>query len=66
MVMPGRSGAELATMMRSERASTKIAFMSGYAESALLEKIPGAAFIEKPVTPESLLLQLRSVLHCDA
>jgi two-component system, cell cycle sensor histidine kinase and response regulator CckA len=66
MVMPGRSGAELATQVQAERASTKIAFMSGYAESALLGKIPGAAFIEKPVTPESLLLQLRSVLHCDA
>jgi FixJ family two-component response regulator len=64
--MPGRSGAELAALLQAERASMKIAFMSGYAESELLGKIPTAAFIEKPVTPESLLLQLRSVLHCDS
>ena len=63
MVMPGRSGAELAAQMQAERTSTKIAFMSGYAESELLGRIPGAAFIEKPVTPESLLVQLRAVLH---
>jgi two-component system, cell cycle sensor histidine kinase and response regulator CckA len=64
MIMPGRSGAELAAELQAERVSMKIAFMSGYAESALLGKVPEAAFIEKPVTPESLLLQLRSILHC--
>ena len=66
VIMPGRSGAELATLLQAERASMKIAFMSGYAESALLGEVPTAAFIEKPVTPESLLLQLKLVLHCNS
>ena len=65
MVMPGLSGAELADLVRRERPSTKIAFMSGYAEPAQLQTVPSSYVIEKPVTPENLLIRLRTILNGD-
>jgi two-component system, cell cycle sensor histidine kinase and response regulator CckA len=66
MVMPGASGAELAIQLRSERASLKIAIMSGYVEPVELAKIPGTCVIEKPVIPSALLLRLRSIMQGQA
>ena len=64
-VMPRMSGAELARRIQTLRPDTKVLYVSGYADDAvfrngLLE--PGAAFLQKPFSKETLLLKLREIL----
>ena len=70
VVMPGMSGVELADKVSSAYPGTLIAFMSGHSEVANQEN---AFVIQKPVAPDALLLQLRTILdarrdgdHCAA
>jgi two-component system, cell cycle sensor histidine kinase and response regulator CckA len=63
--MPQMSGPEVAKRIAQGRPDLKILCMSGYTDDAvfrhgILES--GFAFIQKPLTPESLLTRVREVL----
>jgi PAS domain S-box-containing protein len=61
VVMPDMNGPELAERLRDLRPELQVVYMSGYAERAL-DKLSGAAFLQKPVTPDSLTRMIRSLL----
>jgi two-component system cell cycle sensor histidine kinase/response regulator CckA len=65
VVMPRMSGRELAERLLAVRSDLKVLFLSGYTDGAIehhsiLED--GAAFLQKPVTPEVLARKVRAVL----
>jgi CheY-like chemotaxis protein len=65
VVMPEMNGSELAERIRKVNPQAKILFMSGYTEDKVMrDKLlaPGAAFLEKPFTPDSLTRKAREVL----
>ena len=65
VVMPEMGGSELADRIRRVNPSAKILFMSGYTEDRVIREhlmAPGAAFLEKPFTPDSLTQKAREVL----
>ncbi len=65
MVMPGMSGVDLVRRLAPLRPETKVLYMSGYAEHAMLEGgvlNSGAAFVQKPVSLDLLLCKVREVL----
>jgi two-component system, cell cycle sensor histidine kinase and response regulator CckA len=64
-ILPGMSGPDLATRLTSIAPGLKVLHMSGYADAAIINhKIleRGAAFIQKPLTPRTLLRKVRDVL----
>ena len=68
VVMPGRSGRELAQEFLRRRPQTRVLYMSGYANDAfvgrgLLEA--GTWFLQKPFTPEVLAHKVRDILDTD-
>jgi CheY-like chemotaxis protein len=61
--MPNMNGAELVTTARSRNAQLKILFLSGYADSAILESAVGEALLlRKPFRPSELAAAVRSAL----
>jgi two-component system, cell cycle sensor histidine kinase and response regulator CckA len=65
MVMPELGGREFACALAEHRPGARLIFMSGYTEDAVTRQSllePGAAFIEKPFTPDALTAKLRGVL----
>ena len=65
IVLKGMSGPQFAARLRTLRPSTRVLFMSGYADDTVLAY--GAidvnrAFLPKPFTPESLASKVRDVL----
>jgi CheY-like chemotaxis protein len=65
VVMPKMGGRELAKRIVGVRPKTKILFVSGYSEEAVLYQgifDPGTAFLQKPFTPDSLARKVREVL----
>jgi PAS domain S-box-containing protein len=65
VIMPGMNGKQLAEKFLQKRPDTAIVFMSGYTDDVIgvhgvLD--PGTIFIQKPITPNSLLLKVRNVL----
>jgi two-component system cell cycle sensor histidine kinase/response regulator CckA len=67
VVMPGKTGRQLAERMLLEQPSLKVIYMSGYAPSeapALAGLKDRHAFIQKPIRPVQLLSKLREVLDC--
>ena len=65
VVMPGLSGSDLARGLRASRPATKILYMSGYPDDALVHhgvSDLSAAFIEKPFAPAALARKVREVL----
>ena len=64
--MPGMSGRELAERLIVTRPTTKVLFMSGYTEEAIVHHgvIDGETeFIGKPFTPLELAHKIRTVLR---
>lgn len=67
VVMPGISGKTLAEEVLRARPDVKTLFMSGYTDEAIGQHDvldSGVAFIQKPFSPMSLAVKLRSVLEC--
>jgi len=65
MVMPQMSGRELATRVARVRPETKVLFMSGYTDNAVVHQgglDEGTPFIQKPFTPDTLTRKVREVL----
>ncbi|HXG94318.1 MAG TPA: ATP-binding protein [Blastocatellia bacterium] len=65
VVMPQMSGRELAERFNALRSETKVLYMSGYTDDAIVHRGVGGAkiaFIQKPFTPDSLAAKVREVL----
>ena len=65
VVMPQMNGRELAERVRRLRPATKILFMSGYTDDAILRHgvlDEGVPFLQKPITPASLSRKVRETL----
>jgi signal transduction histidine kinase/HAMP domain-containing protein/ActR/RegA family two-component response regulator len=65
VVMPILSGQQLAEKMAVIRPDTKVLFMSGYTDEAVVRHgvlSPTTAFIQKPFTPDTLAQKVREVL----
>jgi signal transduction histidine kinase/ActR/RegA family two-component response regulator len=66
VVLPKISGRELAEQINRRRPDTKVLFMSGYSDSAIVHSgMLGrdVAFLQKPFTPGSLAAKVREVLE---
>jgi CheY-like chemotaxis protein len=66
VVMPRRSGPEVAAELRRRAPALKVLYISGYAgdiiaEHGLLE--PESSFLSKPFTPTAALRKVREILH---
>jgi two-component system cell cycle sensor histidine kinase/response regulator CckA len=67
VVMPTMNGRELAELLKRTRQQTKVLYLSGYTDDAIAQHgvlDPGIALLQKPVTPDALLQQVREVLDC--
>jgi signal transduction histidine kinase len=65
VVMPGRTGKDLATDIAALRPSTKALFMSGYSHNVIVHNgvlEEGVQLVEKPFTADELLRKVRYVL----
>jgi PAS domain S-box-containing protein len=65
VVMPGTNGVGVARLLLTRAPATRIVFMSGYTDEAIAQQgvlSPGALFLEKPFTPETLGRKLREAL----
>jgi DNA-binding response OmpR family regulator/nitrogen-specific signal transduction histidine kinase len=61
--MPNMNGAEVVTAARSRNANLKILFLSGYADTAVLESAVGhAPLLHKPFRPAELAAAVRTAL----
>ncbi len=66
VIMPGKSGRELADLFQEKQPETKIVFMSGYSEkyfSPHEESRERIVFIQKPLVPSMLTKRLREILE---
>ncbi|MCL5746076.1 MAG: PAS domain S-box protein, partial [Acidobacteria bacterium] len=66
VVMPGMSGRELTASLRRSRPDMKIMQMSGYTETARMERgglENGMIFIQKPFSPQLLRQKVREALN---
>ena len=65
VVMPGISGRELANQLSQLRPQTKVLFLSGYTEDAIVHHgvlDPGTAFLQKPFTVQAMVEKVRSII----
>jgi two-component system cell cycle sensor histidine kinase/response regulator CckA len=65
VVMPHVSGKKLADRLQLERADLKVLYMSGYADGSVVHHgvlDAGISFLQKPITPDTLLHAVRAVL----
>jgi PAS domain S-box-containing protein len=65
IVMPGISGRELVKQLAQTRPATKVLYLSGYTEDAILSDgsiDKGTAFLQKPFSLQSLSRKVREVL----
>ncbi|MES1185352.1 MAG: PAS domain S-box protein [Myxococcales bacterium] len=69
VVMPGCSGAQLAQQLAGARPGLKVLYISGYTDGSIDSHgvlAPGASFLQKPFTSDSLAGKVRSVLNGDS
>ena len=65
VVMPGMSGRELSARLFASHPHTKLLYLSGYTEDAIVHEgvlDPGTAFLQKPFTLQTLSRKVREVL----
>jgi PAS domain S-box-containing protein len=65
VVMPGMSGRELAQKLIAEQPKTRVLYLSGYTEEAIVSDggmESGKAFLQKPFTLQNLSRKVREVL----
>ncbi|HYL06692.1 MAG TPA: response regulator [Thermoanaerobaculia bacterium] len=62
VIMPGKSGVELAAALLTRRPGLRVVYMSGYADRAVETDAPGVAFVQKPFAPALLAERVRSTL----
>jgi two-component system cell cycle sensor histidine kinase/response regulator CckA len=65
VVMPYMNGRELARKLFETRPDTKVLYMSGYTDDAIVHNgilDPGVAFLQKPITPAVFARKVRQVL----
>jgi two-component system cell cycle sensor histidine kinase/response regulator CckA len=68
-VMSGMSGPDLARILRVQRPETRVLFMSGYTDDAIVRHgllEPNEAFLQKPFSPDVLARKIREVLDAGA
>jgi PAS domain S-box-containing protein len=66
VVMPNMGGRALAEQLRTVRPSTRVLFMSGYSDDAILRagiQAGGAIFIQKPFSRDTLASRIRDVIQ---
>ncbi|HTS04918.1 MAG TPA: PAS domain S-box protein [Candidatus Eisenbacteria bacterium] len=65
VVMPGMGGREMAKQLATSRPGTKVLYLSGYTEDAIISDgsiESGTAFLQKPFTLQNLTRKVREVL----
>jgi two-component system cell cycle sensor histidine kinase/response regulator CckA len=65
VIMPGMSGPDAAREVLSQRPGTRVLFISGYTDSAIVHHgvlEPGTEFLQKPFNTEALARKVRAVL----
>ena len=64
VVMPGMFGYELSRRLESLVPKMKVIYMSGYTDQSIIRSalMRGASFIQKPMTPEAVVRQIRQAL----
>ena len=65
VVMPELGGRELALRLKAAHRELKVLFMSGYADDTIVQQgvlEAGAAYLQKPFTPDALASKVREVL----
>ena len=69
VVMPEMSGPQALEQIRARHPHTKVLFMSGYTDEAMMQHgilDSGAPFLQKPFVPEALARKVREVLGAQA
>jgi len=65
VVMPGMNGREVSAQLCAAHPKTRVLYLSGYAEDAIVHEgvlDPGASFLQKPFSLHSLARKVREVL----
>jgi signal transduction histidine kinase/ActR/RegA family two-component response regulator len=68
VIMPHRSGKEVAEQLSQERPGLRVLFMSGYSDEAIERHgilTPDSVYMQKPVSPESLARAVRDLLDAE-